>query len=305
MPVPHYHWLGDTPLQWPTFLDTPPGEADPTDANVFVIQVPYDSTTSFKPGARHGPAAIISASRHLEDYDIELDRDISQIGIHTTPELQPNMDSPQAMIANIRTAVGNAAQHGKMAMLLGGEHTVTIGAVQAYADLYPDLSVLYIDAHADLRQTWQGTRWGHASVARRVSEICPLALVGVRSISANEMEYVNRRRIPMHLWSPHSPDNLQNAVTHSLAHLTTNVYISIDLDALDPSIMAAVGTPEPGGMLWHEITALLCAVSQNTNIVGFDLVELSPDEGPPACAFTAAKLAHKLIGYATQGRRDF
>ncbi len=305
MPAPAYHWLGDTPLQWRTFLDTPPQEDCPASAGVFVIPVPYDSTASFKSGARHGPAAIISASRHLEDYDIELDRDISQVGIHTTPELQPNMDGPKAMIANVRTAVGSAIRRGKLAMLLGGEHTVTIGAVQAYADLYPDLSVLYIDAHADLRQAWQGTRWGHASVARRISEICPLALVGIRSVSADELEYASARRIPMHLWSPHSPDNLRDAIAHALAHLTANVYISIDLDALDPSIMAAVGAPEPGGMLWHEITALLRAVSQNANIVGFDLVELTPGEGPLACAFTAAKLAYKLTGYATQDRYDF
>lgn len=307
MPTPDssYHWLGETPLQWGTFLDTPPHETDPTTAGVFVIPVPYDSTASFKSGARHGPAAIISASRHLEDYDIEIERDISLVGIHTTPELQPNMDSPQAMIANIRTAVGSAAGQGKLVMLLGGEHTVTIGAVQAYADLCSDLSVFYIDAHADLRQTWQGTRWGHASVARRISEICPLTLAGIRSISADEMEYVNTRRIPMHLWSPHLPDNLRDAIAYSLAHLTSNVYISIDLDALDPSIMSAVGTPEPGGILWHEITELLRVVSENANIVGFDLVELNPGEGPSACAFTAAKLAYKLIGYATQDRYDF
>ena len=157
-----YDWLGDVPLQWRTFLDTPPGENDPESARVFVIPVPYDSTTSFKAGAREGPAAIIEASRHLEDYDIELGRDISEVGIHTTPELQPRMDSPQAMIDSVRTAVSNAASHGKFTAVIGGEHTVTVGAVQAYSEIYTDLSVLYIDAHADMRDCYQGSRWATA-----------------------------------------------------------------------------------------------------------------------------------------------
>ena len=299
MPTSEYPWLGDAPLQWRTFLDTPPSEDDPGSARVFIIPVPYDGTTSFKSGARHGPAAIIEASRHLEDYDIELRRDISEVGIHTTPELQPQADGPQAMIASVRTAVSSAVSQGKFTVLLGGEHTITVGAVQALSEIHSDLSVLYIDAHADMRDSYQGTRWGHASVARRVSEICPVALVGIRSISAEEMEFIGEQGIPVQFWSPGSSDNLAEATDLASKHLTGSVYISIDLDALDPSIMSAVGTPEPGGMLWHELLALLRAVSMRANIVGFDIVELSPPEGPSSCAFTAAKLAYKLIGYAT------
>ena len=305
MPVTEYPWLGDIPLQWRTFLDTSPRENDPEAARVFVIPVPYDSTTSFKSGARHGPAAILAASRHLEDYDIELDRDISEVGIHTTPELQPRMDSPRSMIASVRAAVGNATSHGKLPVLLGGEHTISIGAVQALAERHSDLSVLYIDAHADMRDSYQGTRWGHASVARRISEICPIVIVGARSISAKEIEFVKGQGVPIHFWSTGSPDNLADAITMASNHLTGNMYISIDLDALDPSIMSAVGTPEPGGILWHELLALLRAVSRCANIVGFDVVELSPPEGPAACAFTAAKLAYKLIGYATPPGPNF
>ena len=299
MPDFDYPWLGDAPLQWRTFLDTPPHEDDPANADVFIIPVPYDSTTSFKPGARDGPAAIIEASRHLEDYDIELDCDISQVGIHTTPELLPRMDGPQSMLAAVRGAVESAASSGKLPVLLGGEHSITIGAVQALAELHSDLSVLYIDAHADMRDSYMGTEWGHASAARRVSEVCPLALVGVRSVSAEEKEFIEGQGIPTWFWDAGSPANLDNAIALATEHLTENIYISIDLDALDPSIMAGVGTPEPGGMLWHEILALLRAVSHRANIVGFDVVELNPSQGPVSCAFTAAKLAYKLIGYAT------
>ena len=300
MSAQDYLWLGETPLQWRTFLDTPPSEADPDGSRVFVIPVPYDSTTSYKTGARHGPAAIIDASRHLEDYDIELDRDITEVGIHTTPEVQPNMDGPKAMVETVSAAVKSAASRGKLTAILGGEHTVTVGAVQAYSDLYEDLSVLYIDAHADLRESYQGTRWGHASVARRIYDICPLVLVGIRSISADEMNFLRGQGIPTQFWSAQATDNIRAAIALATEHLSENVYISIDLDVLDPSIMSAVGTPEPGGMLWHEILALLRAVSREANIIGFDIVELCPPEGPAACAFTAAKLAYKLVGYATQ-----
>lgn len=300
MPQIVYPWLGDTPFQWRTFLDTPPHEDDPADAAVFIIPVPYDSTTSFMSGARAGPAAIIEASRHLEDYDIELDCDISQVGIHTTPELQPQMDGPQSMLAAVRGAVESAASHGKLPVLLGGEHSITIGSVQALLEIHSDLSVLYVDAHADMRDSYMGTKWSHASVARRISGICPPVLIGVRSISAEEKDFIEGQGIPVQYWDAGSPSTLDSAIAIASDHLTENIYVSIDLDALDPSIMAGVGTPEPGGLLWHEILALLHAVSHRSNIVGFDVVELNPSQGSVSCAFTAAKLAYKLIGYATQ-----
>lgn len=300
MPHFNYPWLGETPLQWRTFLDTPPHEDEPASAAAFIIPVPYDSTTSFRSGARDGPAAIIEASRHLEDYDIELDCDISQVGIHTTPELQPRMDGPQSMSAAVRAAVKRTALQGKLPVLLGGEHSITVGAVQALTELHTDLSVLYIDAHADMRDSFMGTKWGHASVARRISEVCPLALIGVRSISIEEREFIERQRIPVQFWDAGSPVSLDSAIALATDHLTEEIYISIDLDALDPSIMSGVGTPEPGGMLWHEILALLHAASHRSKIVGFDVMELNPSQGSVACAFTAAKLAYKIIGYATR-----
>ena len=286
---------------WQTFLDTPPDEHDYAAARFVVIPVPYDGSTSFRAGARYGPAAIIDASRHLEDYDIELGRDPSEAGIYTLPELVPNASGPKRVIEQVYDATARVVSDGKIPALLGGEHTITVGGVRACAERYPDLSVLYLDAHADLRDSFMGSRWGHASVARRVSEICPLVAVGVRSVSADELEFAqdarNSGRVALHFWQSPSPD--MNALAESvIERLSPNVYISIDLDALDPSIMSAVGTPEPGGMGWWDVLRLLRAVSKRRRIVGFDVVELSPEEGPVACSSTAARLAYKLMGYA-------
>ena len=293
-----YDWLGDVPLQWPTFLDTPPDQNDPASARVFVIPVPYDSTTSFKGGAREGPDAIIRASRHLEDYDHELGRDISLVGIHTTPEIAPDVSGPEAMVERIRRAVTSATRHGKLVALLGGEHTVAIGAVQALKEQHDDLSVLYLDAHADLRDEYMGARWGHACVARRICEVAPLVQVGVRSLSQEENDFIRSKGIPVHFWRSGSSD--VEDIAHSVAdRLTQHVYVSVDMDVFDPSVVSAVGTPEPGGMLWHEVTSLLRTVAEGREIVGFDISELSPPEGPTAGAFTAARLAYKLIGYGT------
>ena len=290
-----------TQYAWQTFLDTPPDEHVYEDSRFVVIPVPYDGATSFRGGARYGPAAIIDASRHLEDYDVELGRDPSEAGIYTLPELVPNVSGPRRVIEQVYDAAARVVSDGKIPVLLGGEHTITVGGVRACAERYADLSVLYLDAHADLRDSFMGSRWGHASAARRVSEICPLVAVGVRSISAEEIEFAqdarNAERVALHFWQPPSPD-ADALADAAIERLSPNVYVSIDLDALDPSIMSAVGTPEPGGMSWWDVIGLLRAVSHRRRIVGFDLVELSPEEGPVACSSTAARLAYKLMGYA-------
>ena len=288
----------EIPVHWETFLDTPPVEADPDKARVVIIPVPYDGTTSYRTGARYGPAAIIRASRHLEDYELELDRDVSLVGIHTAPEIVPDAGGPERVVEQVRRTVLEWAERGKLVAVLGGEHTVAIGAVKALRETYPGLSVLYLDAHADLQDRYMGTRWGHASVARRIGEMCPVVEVGVRSMSLEESSFIRESNLSVHLW-PHSERSLQALAEGILENLTPLVYVSVDLDVLDPSIMAAVGTPEPGGMSWAEVTGLLAAVARQRKIVGFDLTELSPGEGPEACAFAAAKLAYKIIGYAT------
>ena len=289
--------LGGVPRHWNTFLDMPPGQVRPADARVVILPVPYDSTTSYRTGARDGPAAIINASRQLEDYDIELDRDLSPVGIYTAPELEPDVSGPEAMVRRVEQAVSAAAANSALVGVLGGDHSVTIGAVRAQRALHPSLSVLYLDAHADLRDEYMGTPWGHASVARRLLEICPVAEIGVRSLSTPERAFIRETKLPVVFWpSGMTADEL---ASWAMANLTQEVYVSVDLDVFDPSLMAAVGTPEPGGMGWAEVTSLLRAVATQRRVVGFDVTELSPDEGPEACAFTAAKLTYKLIGYAT------
>ena len=285
-------------VHWDTFLDTPPAEADLSAARIVVVPVPYDATTSYRSGARDGPAAIIRASRHLEDYDLELDRDTSLVGIHTAPAVEPAAGGPEATIDRVRDAVSRFASTGKLVALLGGEHTITVGAVQALKDIHPDLSVLYLDAHADLRDQYMGSRWGHASVARRVHELCPLVEVGVRSLSAEERDFIRDARVPV-CFRPSGSREPFDPSDDVLKSLSPTVYISIDLDVFDPSAVAAVGTPEPGGLTWDEVTRLLLTVAERRKIVGFDITELSPGEGPEAGAFTAAKLAYKLMGYAT------
>ena len=282
---------------WDTFLDTSPDEVGLEDARVVLVPVPYDSTTSYRGGARDGPAAIVTASRQLEDYDLELDRDISEVGIYTAPAIMPDVSGPRAMVDVVEEVVTRLAAPGRLVGLLGGEHSITVGAVAALAASHPDVSVLYLDAHADMRDEYMGSRWGHASVARRLHEVCPLVEVGVRSLSGGERRFIRDNEIPVVFWPPDngSAESLARTVIDSLA---PSVYVSIDLDVLDPAVMPSVGTPEPGGMSWHELTGLLRAVASERKIVGFDVVELSPGEGPEAGAFTAAKLLQKMIGYA-------
>tara|TARA_Y100000310_G_scaffold318956_1_gene373635 strand:+ start:8001 stop:8906 length:906 start_codon:yes stop_codon:yes gene_type:complete len=282
--------------QWNTFLDTPPDEDRFDDAKFVVLPAPYETTTSFLTGTRDGPSAIVNASAQLEDYDLELDADISIVGIHTAPALVPNLHAPQAIVEQVDQVVDWVAAGGKIPALLGGEHTVTVGAVKAMSRRHTDLSVLYLDAHGDLRDSYMGTGWGHASVARRLLDVCPVVHAGVRSISAEERSYIDEQALPVHYWPPITGlDDYVKAVVDALA---ASVYVSIDLDVLDPSIMAAVGTPEPDGMDWRQLTLLLRRLGQRRRIVGFDVVELCPRAGPPTCAYTAAKLVYKVMGYS-------
>ncbi len=269
-------------------------------ARLVLIPVPYDSTTSFKTGARDGPESIISASYGLEDYDPELAMDVSEIGIHTTDALEPHMGGPGPMVERVRRVVSALLEDKKTHLkrtlgLIGGEHSITAGSVQAHVEAYPSLSVLYLDAHADMRGEYMGTPWGHASAARRVSEICPISLAGVRSLSQEEHEFIRSKKVPFS-FSPGVGEDVPLDVI--LAGLSDTVYVSVDLDVLDPSLMPAVGTPEPGGLSWLQLVSLLRKVGESRRIVGFDVCELAPSQGPAACSYIAAKLVYKLAQYS-------
>ena len=282
------------------FLALPQEQSSLEAAQMVLIPVPYDSTTSFRSGARDGPEAIITASYGIEDYDFELELDVSEIGIHTTGALEPHMSGPGPMTKRVRNAVAAFLDTGKTVGLLGGEHSITIGAVQAHVDAYPSLSVLYLDAHADLRDEYMGTPFGHASAARRAYECCPIALAGVRSLCQEEHEFIRDHSVPVWYWDSNTHRSSPETVLDSLSD---TVYVSVDLDVLDPALMPAVGTPEPGGMAWHELVGLLSKVAESRRIVGFDVCELAPAHGPPACSYTAAKLVYKLVAYAC-GRKQ-
>ena len=171
-------WPEDVPRTWETFLDTPASRTL-EDSGVVVVPVPYDSTTSFQPGARHGPRAAITASKQLEEWDIELERDVSTVGIYTTQEIEPHTGGPEAMIERVRRVAAHFIAQDKLVALLGGEHTITVGGVTAALERHPDLTVLYLDAHADLRNEYMGSRWSHACVARRLHERAPVVQVGI------------------------------------------------------------------------------------------------------------------------------
>ena len=284
----------DSPLIFPTFLSLDPEVHSYQNASIVVLPIPYDNTASFKTGARDGPDAIITASKELEEYDLELGYEPACIGIHTASALEPHMGSPENMSGRITNAVKPVVNSRKVPAILGGDHSVTVGAVRAMKLVHSDLSVLYLDAHADYREDYLGTRWGHASTAKRVAELCPVTLVGVRSMSGEEAHAIHNSSTQMfHV----NGDYIYDSWDPVIASLSSHVYISVDLDVFDPSFMSAVGTPEPGGLGWYSTLRLLRQVGERCHIVGFDVVELTPREGPTSCAYVAAKLVYKLIGY--------
>jgi agmatinase len=269
--------------------------ADLSTAKVVILPVPYDGTTEWHSGAREGPQAIINASQYLELYDIELNREIYKVGIHTLPKVKPLLNSPDEMIDSVYHIAGEITRQAKFVVMFGGEHSLSLGVVRALKEKIQNLSVLQLDAHADLRDEYLGTKYSHACVMRRILELCSIVQVGIRSLSWEEQRFLTQNNMHPFFATPSSDLASPEDIT---ALLSDNVYISIDLDVFDPSIMSAVGTPEPGGMQWHEVLNLLRTVTLRKRVFGFDLVELCPKEGPTSCAFLAAKLAYKLIGYA-------
>jgi agmatinase len=269
-------------------------------SRVVMLPVPYEGTVSYQPGTRHGPRALIEASAHLEHYDQELDNEPFRVGIHTTPPIWPDCSGPEQMLRKISLCCRKYLNEDKFLVVLGGEHSVTVGAVQAHMEKYPDMTVLQLDAHADLRDQYHHTRWGHASTMRRIGELCPTIGMGIRSLSLKEMDRVREGNLNM-MFAHHihqDPDWIPKII----AGLSDQVYVTIDLDVLDPSIMPAVGTPVPGGLTWYQILELVRQVAANNQVVGFDVVELAPIPGQVAPDFLAAKLVYKFLGYVFRGK---
>jgi len=265
-------------------------------AGIVIIPVAYDGTSTWMKGADEGPDAIMEASANMELYDIETDCEVYKRGIFTEQTIGGDITTRE-MIDAVEDAVRYYLEEGKFTVVVGGEHSVSIGSIKAHAERFDKLSVLQLDAHADLRQEYNGSKYNHACVMARAKELCPIVQVGVRSMSSSERESVDESRMFL---SRDIHDNT-DWIGQAVSTLSNDVYITIDLDVFDPSIVPSTGTPEPGGLLWYEVLTFLKAVSAEKNVVGFDVVELCPDSRNKAPDFLAAKLIYKLLSYRFGG----
>lgn len=278
------------------------GYVDFDKAKVIIVPASYEGTVTYRKGTKNGPSAIFEASDNMELFDEELNIETHKVGIHTMAPLDIVNLSPGAMITAIYKTEKEILAAGKFPVLIGGEHSVSIGAVKAAKDVFGDISILQLDAHHDLRNEYGGSKNSHACVGRRMQEIASLVQLGVRSISKEEKDFLTGSNNIARTVSAYDilKDSLWDKKT--LEVLKEKVYISIDLDVLDPSIMPAVGTPEPGGLGWYLILDILKLIAQEKEIIGFDVVELAPLDGNVAASFLASKLIYRLLGYIFFGK---
>jgi len=266
-------------------------------ASIVILPVPYDLTTTYQPGARFGPRALLTASHDVELFDEELRWDPSIVGLHTLPPLEPQAAGPQAMVPLVAEQTEALWRAGKFPVLLGGDHSISIGAFEALGANWREPWILHFDAHADLREQYQGSPFSHACVLARARESYATMSVGVRSWSEQEDPAV--AAFPDRLLTARDVEADPEAAAEQIeAVLGDPVYVTIDLDCLDPSIMPATGTPEPGGLGWQTLTYLLRRIAARRQLVGCDVTELSPIPGFIAPDFLAARLVLKVISYA-------
>jgi agmatinase len=277
------------------FGGTTPTTSDFENARVVILPVPLDRTTSYVAGTRNGPHEILVASSHMELWDEETQTDVHSVGIFTLPEMDFPFATIDEVIREIRRVASELVSRDKFPIVLGGEHSITAPVVAALAARNPGLSVLQIDAHADLRDTFMGTPHNHACAMRRVLEYARTTQVGIRSLSPEEAAVLPT--LPTAVFYDFNMRDDPNWIDRVVDSLGETVYITIDCDGLDPAIMPAVGTPEPGGLSWYETLALLRRVIDSRRLVGFDLVELCPMAGNIAPNFLCAKLIYKMLSY--------
>jgi agmatinase len=325
IPPPGAHWLPQN------FGGLSPEFSRFATAKAVILPVPYDLTTSYLPGTRRGPHAVLEASTHLELYDEELQREIYKMGIHTLPYLEPSAANPEETIARVEEMIAWVIEREKFPVMLGGEHSLTLAPVRALRKKFGNFSILQLDAHADLRESFQNTRFNHACVGRRMHELgLNIVQIGVRAISAEEAEFIQSakdlyvcfdyelhdvaltpgpspvgdygRGVPAGRGEGQRSRTEEGlgvrALTTALSKLHDPVYVTLDLDVFDPALMPAVGTPEPGGLDWYTVLKILRYVGEKHTVLGFDVVELCPIAGMIGPDFLAAKLVYKMIGYS-------
>ena len=282
--------------QTANFGDLPEEYSALEHARVVVVPVPYDRTSTWTKGAGKGPKAIIEASAHMELYDIETDSEVYRKGIFTAEAVDGKLP-PEDMVETVREEVQRYIENDKFAVVVGGEHSVSIGSVRAHIANDANITVMQLDAHCDLRDEYEGSKYNHACVMARIMELCPIVQVGIRSMDSSEKDLIDMEKVFFAKDIYGNKDWIKTVVSR----LSDKVYITIDLDVFDPSIMSTTGTPEPGGLLWYDVLALLKAVSDNKDIVGFDVVELCPNERNKSPDILAAKLIYKLLSYKFKG----
>ncbi|SEL61884.1 agmatinase [Maribacter orientalis] len=266
-------------------------------SKIILIPVPYDGTSTWGKGADKGPEAFLEASENMELYDIETDSEVYKQGIYLTDPITEN-SSPEAMVNEVHTITKDFIKRNKFVTLFGGEHSMSIGSIRAFNECFDDLTVLQIDAHADLRESYEGTKYNHACAVYEANQTTNLVQVGIRSMDAIEKTLMDEEKT----FFAHDMVNDEYWMDKVIETMTDNVFITLDLDAFDPSIMPSTGTPEPGGLFWYETLEFLKQVFEDKNVVGFDIVELCPNKNDKSSDFLAAKLYYKMLSYKFAGQ---
>jgi len=261
-------------------------------ASVLLQSIPYDGTSTWGKGADNGFSAFLDAAENMELYDIETDSEVYKKGVHILPELGVN-HSPEAVFEETYRVAKKMIETGKFLTFFGGEHSISIGVIKAFYEQHPDITVLHLDAHADLRADYMGTAYNHACALHDASKNTNLIQVGIRSMDSSELPYLNKEKC----FFAEDIYGTDTWMQKSIDMMGDKVYISFDLDALDPSIMPATGTPEPGGLDWNTTIRYLRKVFEQKTVLGFDLVELAPIAGNKASEFLVAKLYYKMLSY--------
>ena len=255
-----------------------------------ILGVPYDGTSTFVKGADKGPQAILDASDSIELYDIQYQHEAWLAGIHTEHH-DYDFRTPETMVQSVYNRMKHFMTLGKRPVLLGGEHSVSVGAIRAMEEAHPGLSVLQIDAHADLRDSYHDSPYNHACVMRRAQEMARVVQVGIRNVCTDELPNV----VPENIFYAHLIHNQEDWMDKAIDRLTDDVYITVDLDGFDPSILPATGTPLPGGLQWYPTLSFLEKVFKTKNVVGFDVVELCPQQDSKVSDVFAATLVYKML----------
>jgi|SRR5690554_7840666 agmatinase len=274
------------------YADIPDKYARLDSARVVLIPVPYDGTSTWQKGADKGPEAFLNASDNMELFDIETRSEPYRKGIYLTPPVSEN-SSPEKMVEAVYKTTKNYIQQDKFVTLFGGEHSISIGSIRAFREQFENLTVVQLDAHTDLRPEYQGSKCNHACAVYEASKTTNLIQVGIRSMDVSEMEHLDENQT----YFAHDLVNYDDWMEDAVAQMTHDVFITIDLDAFDPSILPSTGTPEPGGLFWYETLEFLKLIFKKKNVVGFDIVELCPNPQEKSSDFLAAKLYYKMLAY--------